>query len=285
MWIDLSRPPRNNTWIWSGGTFLKAEHWRSGEPKIDEHCVKSEKSARFLEWESDRCDDNHRVACLNLSERKMHKQFKIIYCTDTGRRWFYHSEDSPVSVCIDEVLFQASLIMVTRREACWSQCVSGVLQISAQLSSRAFHRSIIFYKGPSILLTARPNSSQMCSKWLHLEYIIGCPILRKLGCNNPGTMMRVIFLIANVVLEILPGKWQHCILQSVSVLYNIYMCVSAIWMILNNCECESMFQQYLSMDDWEWIHCLVSNSRETARAQVGGGSISQWCKITHIALS
>ena len=100
--------------------------------------------------------------------------------------------------------------------ASWHTCYKVLrrsTRISAHLSSRVWRRSTRFWGRLSILVVASPNSSQICSMGLHSGDLAGCSVAMTMLCwkkikDYPSTLRcGLIVLVAVVIPEMLPGKW------------------------------------------------------------------------------
>ena len=64
VWIGLQR--RLGNWTWVDGSAVTNDHWASGHPKRDEDCAIAKRDKEFMEWKSEDCSVEHRVACFNV---------------------------------------------------------------------------------------------------------------------------------------------------------------------------------------------------------------------------
>uniref|UniRef100_U3FVH4 C-type lectin 1 n=1 Tax=Micrurus fulvius TaxID=8637 RepID=U3FVH4_MICFL len=66
VWIGLSDPWENGTWVWSDGSAYDYTSWVSEKPSaVDEeqHCVHLSSSSRYREWEAATCESNNYFIC------------------------------------------------------------------------------------------------------------------------------------------------------------------------------------------------------------------------------
>ena len=106
----------------------------------------------------------------------------------------------------------AAMIAVRHRDMLATRHCRYSTWISAHLSSRAWRSSPRFWVGLSILVIAWTNQSETCSMGLQSSDLVGWFIVVTFPCcrkSRKSSTLRcgVIVLVAEVIPEMLPGKW------------------------------------------------------------------------------